>query len=262
MKRKTITTFFLLCVLVLGIFGIDRFMKLGLTTTAVSYISPVGIVFSNVGSGVTSFFGNISKVGGLQSENKDLTERLNKALIEISRLSADQKENESLKNDLNFKKTHDFDLLGARVVFFDPNNVRETVTVDVGSKDGVKIGDVVVSQGFLVGKAKSVTDHTSKIILITDTESATPAMVVDKNITGIVKGKIGNGLTLDQVPQSDKIATGDLISTSGLGGDFPKGLLMGKVENVQQVSGSIFQAIEVHPMIDLNKLERVMVIRG
>ncbi len=262
MKRKTITTFLILCVIVIGIFGVDKFANLGITTKTVSYISPIGIVFSDIGSGITSFFGNITKVGTLQKENKDLNDRLSASLIEISRLSAGQKENESLKNDLNFKKSHNFDLLGASVIYFDPNNIRETITIDVGGKDGIKAGDVVLSQGFLVGKIKSITDHTAKVILITDPESATPAMIVDKNVSGIVKGKIGSGLTFDQVPQNDKVNTGDLISTSGLGGEYPKGLLMGKTESVQRVSGSIFQAIEVHPMIDLNKLERVMVIKG
>ena len=134
--------------------------------------------------------------------------------------------------------------------------------MDVGKKDGIQVGAVVIAQGFLVGKIKSTTEHTSRIILITDPESATPAMIAVKNITGIVKGKIGGGLTLDQVPQNDKVNVGDLIATSGLGGEVPKGILMGKAEVIQQISGSIFQAIEVQPMVDLNKLERVMIIKG
>jgi rod shape-determining protein MreC len=262
MKRKSIKTLFLLCVLVLSIFAIDKIFNLDFTTKAVTYISPVGVVFSDVGSDVTSFFGNITKIGSLQKENKNLDDRLNNALAEISRLSASQKENESLKNDLNFMKSHDFTLLGARIIFFDPSNIRETVTIDVGKIEGTEVGNPVLSQGFLIGKIKSTTDHTARVVLITDPESATPAMIVNKNITGIIRGKIGNGLTLDQVPQSDKVGKDDLISTSGLGGEFPKGLLIGKIENVQRVSGSIFQAIEVNTMIDLNKLERVMIIKG
>jgi rod shape-determining protein MreC len=261
MKRKNILTFFVISLIVLGIVSADRFLGFKIGQATASYTRPVAVVFSSLGSNVSGFFRNIVKVGDLQSENRDLQDKLDKALIETSRLSAAQQENDDLKANLNFKKSNRFDLIGANVIFFDPNNIRETITLDVGKNDGINKGNVVLSRGFLVGKVKEVTARTAKILLITDPESAIPAMVVNTNSSGIVNGKIGNNLVLDQIPQSEKVRIGDLVSTSGLGNQFPKGLLIGKIESIQQISGSIFQSIEVRPMVDLNILSKVMVIK-
>jgi rod shape-determining protein MreC len=211
---------------------------LDFTKRAASYLNPIGTVFNEAGTGVAGFFNNLTKIGTLPRENKDLQDKLDRAMTEIARLSAAQKENEELRANLNFKKTTNLTLVGANVVFFDPNNIRETITIDVGKNDGLKKGDVVLARGFLVGKIREITDRTARVILITDPDSAIPAQISELNITGIAKGKIGSGLILDQVPQSEKVDT------------------------VQQISGSIFQAIEIRPMVDLSQLEKVMVVRG
>lgn len=261
MKRKTITTFALVCVVAMSLLGLDRYLKLKIFESAVSQVSPVGTIFSGFGSNLSGFFDNFTNLGNLQKENNELKEKLDKSLAEISRLSLAQKENESLKKDLNFKENHDFNLVGARIVYFDPGNIRETITIDVGKKDGIQDGDVAISEGFLIGKVAKVGEKTSKITLITDPKSAIPGVVINRDIAGIVKGKIGEGLLLEQIPQDEKINQGDLIATSGLGGQFPKGIIIGKVENVKQISGSIFQAIEARPMLNLSKIEKVMIIK-
>ena len=239
----------------------DGYFKKGVTRSFGSYLSPIGIVLSSIGSGFSNFFGNIGNISNLQKENNNLKTELNKSLGEISRLSEAQKENDSLKRDLDFKKKTNYDLVAANIVFFDPTNIRETITIDAGTADGLKEGDVAVSDGFLIGRLSGLTKNTAKIILISDPASAVPVNIVGSTVSGILKGKIGSGLNLDQIPQSDVIHRGDMLSTSGLGGQYPKGLLVGKVESIQQVSGSIFQAVEVRPMADLTTLERIMVIR-
>ncbi len=262
MKRKRITTFIAIAVGLFIFLGLNSYFKLGLIETTVSYTKPVGTVISGVGESISGFFGNITKIGSLPKENKELQAKLDQAIAEIARLSSAQKENEELREDLNFKRTNKFALVGANVIFFDPNNAREAITLDVGEVDGLKKGDVVLARGFLVGKIQETTAHSSKVILITDPDSAIPATLADSPITGIAKGKIGSGLILDQVPQSEKVNMGDIVMTSGLGGEFPKGLVVGKVDSVQQISGSIFQAIEIRPMVDLSKLDKVMVIKA
>ena len=99
------------------------------------------------------------------------------------------------------------------------------------------------------------------MLLITDSTSSIPATLQSKEITGIARGKIGNGITMEQVPQSDNVVKGDTVITSGLGGDFPKGLIIGKVDEVQKVSGSIFQNVVLRPAVELTRIERVMIVR-
>jgi rod shape-determining protein MreC len=261
MKRKKIFTFIILFIALLSFIMLESFADLGVTKTTLSYTKPIGAVFTDFGSGISSFFKNIFRVGSLQKDNGNLQEKLDKALTEIGRLDALQKENNQLKRDLNFKSTSDFDMIGARIVYFDPSNIKDTVTIGAGKNDGLKDGDIVIANGFLVGRIRSVDRATSKVILITDPESIIAATVAGKNISGTIKGKIGNGLFMDQVPQNEKVVKGDLVSTSGLGGIFPKGLLIGEIENVQQITGSIFQAIDVQPFVKIDSLDNVMIIK-
>jgi rod shape-determining protein MreC len=99
------------------------------------------------------------------------------------------------------------------------------------------------------------------VTLITDSTSAIPSEVSGKNVIGITKGVIGNGLQLDQVPQSEEVLKDDLIITSGLGGELPKGIILAKVGEIQKVSGSIFQQIELLPMVDFAKISKVMIAK-
>ena len=261
MKRKKILTFVILLIALVSFVVLDSFAGLGITKAALSYTRPIGAVFTDLGSGISGFVKNIYNVGSLQKDNTELQLKLDKSLAEIGRLDALQKENSQLKKDLNFKNTTGFDMISARVVFFDPSNIKDTVTIGAGKKEGLKDGDILIANGFLAGRVSDVNKTTSKVMLITDPESIIAATVVDKNISGSIKGKIGNGLLMDQVPQSEKVAKGDIISTSGLGGIFPKGLLIGEIENVQQISGSIFQAIDIQPFVKINNLDNVMIIK-
>jgi len=248
-------------VILLAFVTIDNVGRFGITRSVLSYTKPVGTVFTDLGSGVSGFFRNIINVGSLQKDNKSLQNKLDVALNEVSKLDSLQKENNQLRNDLNFKKASQYNLIGTKVVYFDPSNITSSVVIGVGTDDGVKLGDIVVASGYLVGRVNVVETKTAKVILITDPESTIAATVVNKNISGTTKGKIGNGLSMDQVPQNEKVIKGDIVSTSGLGGTFPKGLLIGEVENVQQISGSIFQAIDIQPFLDFNTLDNVMVIK-
>jgi rod shape-determining protein MreC len=146
------------------------------------------------------------------------------------------------------------------VAYFDPS-LKDGITVHVDDVSGIKTGNVVMAQGYLIGRVFSIDGQNIKVLLITDSTSSIPATLQNKATTGIAKGKIGNGLTLEQVPQSDNVVGGDVVLTSGLGGDLPKGLILGKVDEVQKVSGSIFQNVIVRPSIQFTNLERVMIAR-
>lgn len=261
MKRNSNSRILIIFVLLVIIGIADVTFNIGLGKNLRMALRPVGIVFSETGSGIYGFFNNFRNIGKLQQENRELTDKLNSATAEIATLREAQKENFSLKKDLGYKEQSDYDLVAANVISFDPANIRETITIGAGKSNGIKEGDVVISEGFLVGKIVNVGDFTSKIKLISDPTSSVAANISNSLVSGVLKGRIGNGLSLEQVPQSEKVTQDDTVVTSGLGGDFPKGIVIGKVEDIQKVSGSIFQTIAIRPMVDLNKLERVMVIK-
>jgi len=260
MKSRNIFGTIVATVAIIALVISNQFFSLGLGTKISGFLAPVGVVLSTTGQQIGGFFGNITHIGTLQTENKNLSSRLDDALAEVARLSEAKKENDSLRADLGFRVSSPLDLVPAEVAYFDPS-LKDGITVKVQSNSGIKVGNVVLSQGYLIGKVLKIDGNIVKVLLITDNTSSIPATLLNKNITGIARGKIGNGLTMEQVPQSDVVASGDTVVTSGLGGELPKGLILGKVEEVQKVSGSIFQSVILRPAVEFTRIERVMIAR-
>ena len=260
MKHRNIIGIIVTTILIIIVMALNQIFSLKLGEKFNNILSPVGIVLSTTGQQISGFFGNIAHISTLQKENNDLSTRLDNALTEIARLSEAKKENESLRADLGFKQSSVLDLVPAEVAFFDPS-LRDGITVRVSNTNGIKVENVVVAQGFLIGRVSVIDGNNVKVLLITDSTSSIPVTIQDKDITGIARGKIGNGLTMEQIPQSDNVVMGDTVITSGLGGDLPKGLILGKVDSVQKVSGSIFQSVILRPAIEFTRLERVMIAR-
>jgi rod shape-determining protein MreC len=250
-----VTVFFLLL-----LFFAETTFNLGLTRTVQSAFAPVSLVFSNIGASVSGFFGGISNIGNLQKENAELKLKVNSVLSENAAMKVANDENTSLKKDLGFKQTSKLDLVPATVISFDPT-LRSGINVRVDSTDGISKGKPVMAEGYLIGRVAEISGNIIRVNLIVDSTSAIPAVILGKQITGIAKGIIGSGLIMDQVPQSELVAENDLIITSGLGGDLPKGIIIAKVGEIAKVSGSIFQKVELLPMVDFSKIERVMIAK-
>lgn len=260
MKIKNFTSIIVVVLVMAAIVTANQVFGLGLGKKVASVLSPVGVVVSSTGQHVGSFFSNIVHIGSLQRQNNDLNSRLNASLAEIARLTEAKKENDSLRRDLEFKQTGILNLVPGYVAYFDPS-LRDGITVRVDDMADIKVGNVVTAEGFLIGRVSRLDGNTVQVLLTTDSSSAVPATLQNKTITGIAKGKIGNGLTMEQVPGSDVVVEDDIVITSGLGGDIPKGLIIGRVDTVQKISGSIFQSVTLQPMLEFTKLERVMIAR-
>jgi rod shape-determining protein MreC len=156
--------------------------------------APIGIVFSHSTAGISNFFSSLGNIGNLQKENKQLQERVDNLEAQVATMKEQVKENESLKRELSFKQSSGFSTISAEVAFFDPTNIRETITVNKGEKDGIAKDMVVTSEGFLVGKVSEVFSATAKIALITDPLSSIPAVLNGSTLSGLVQGQVGFGL--------------------------------------------------------------------
>lgn len=226
----------------------------------VNIFSPVGKVLNistNSGKGI---LGSIRGLKNLEKENKDLRERLNESEAEIVNLQEAKAENDSLRKELAFKQSTDLELISANIVMYDTKSVKQTIVIDKGEKDGLKSGMIILSEGFLVGKIYETRADISKAYLVTDISSAIPAYVQNSTATGSVKGKLGYGMSLEMIPQGDVLKQGQLVITSGLGGEYPKGLIIGKIDNVDQGNNSTFQSASIRPEVNFKFLERVMVV--
>lgn len=261
MKRRY--SYFLI-VFILVLFTI--FMhRAGYLKTAESFgrtlISPIGVYFSNLGEGVRNFFGTIGSISNLERKNRELEKKVKELLIEISNLKEAKLENESLKKQLNFNQSTRTETIPASVSFYDPNNFSGYTLIDKGEEDGLKEGMTVLSEGFLVGYIKEIDRKNSKVVLLVDPNFSTPVLIQNSDTSGLLKGQIGFGLLLEKVPQNISLQKGDAIITSGLGGIFPKGLVIGQVEEVYKEPNTIFQSATIKSAVDFSRLNTVFILR-
>ena len=211
------------------------------------------------GNHLSNFFKTISGIKSLKKEledeklkNKTLMSE-NLALIEL------KKENEILRKALEIGFKKDFKFIFVQVIGKDVS--QDSILIDQGSKDGIKVGlPVITQQKTLVGKISQVYENFSKVMLISNKESSFDAKISDTEIYGIVKGKGNFELYFDLAPKDQEIKEGDFLVTSALGGVFPPGLLIGEVKEVKNSDVELFQKAEIKPAFDIKELEFLFVI--
>jgi rod shape-determining protein MreC len=119
---------------------------------------------------------------------------------------------------------------------------------------------VVIAPEGVVGQILKTAPYHSTVLLITDYSSAIDAIVQRTRAKAIVEGRGENRCQLKYLLRSEDVSVGDVAITSGLGGNFPKGLMVGEIRKVEKMEHGIFQYAELVPSVDLTKLEEVLVI--
>ncbi|MSU76094.1 rod shape-determining protein MreC [Patescibacteria group bacterium] len=198
----------------------------------------------------------------LEKENADLQQKVGDLEGQLAGLKEAKLENDALRNQLGFAQTGNYKLTQASIISQDPTNYQQILTIDRGSSSGIKKDMVAVTGGLLVGRIVDTTPSTAKVQLITDFSSAVPVLDQETRASGLVHGARGFGLELEMVPQTDQLKENDTLITSGFGGEYPKGLVVGNVGKVTKRDPDVFQSAEVRPAADFRKLESVFIITG
>ena len=201
----------------------------------------------------------------LRARYQRLESLVDQLMIENVRLKEAEAQNEDLRKKLDFSETHPQYILKAaevrgRVIGSEPNNFMSVLIIDIGKRDGIAKGMPVVTERGLVGHIRSVGTNWSKVLLLIDPSSSVAALVQSSRAPGLVSGRLGQQLVMSYIPQEDQISVGDVILTSGMGGRYPKTLVIGQVTDVQQRDIDTFQQATVHPSVDFGRLETVLVI--
>lgn len=223
---------------------------------AVKPFTIVGNIFSDK---TIMFFQNLSHLSSLGKENQNLIKENLELQSQLAILKEAQHENEILKKELGFANTENkYKLIPANIIGRSITGYLRTIIIDRGSKDGIKSGQAVVSQGYLVGTVKEVFDNSSEITLITNYNSLVPVILQDSRATGLLRGGI-KGLTIEEIPLNISIKEGEQVVTSGLGGEIPSGILIGKAGQVVSREGEIFQKATISSPVQIYYLEFVFV---
>lgn len=181
---------------------------------------------------------------------------------EVAKREEAKLQNDALRDQLNFAQANKYKLAHGRVISQDPTNYQQIVTINSGSSAGINKGMVAISGGLLIGKVIETTSNTAKIYLITDFNSAVPALDQQTRSSGVVRGTRGYGLALEMVQQTDQLKSGDTLITSGFGGEYPAGLVIGIIGEIKRRDTDVFQTAQVTPGVDFRKLENVFIITG
>ena len=273
LRTRSGITVFLVSLLVLGIL-LRSTGNLGpIEDLAYPFFSPLKTAFSALASGIDNLFGGFQQVNVLRAQVQNLEGQLNQLTVDEVRVRELEIENSQLRSQLQYKQANpDYMLEGgtvleannpdlARVAGQDPTNLVSYVIVDQGRDEGVDVGMPAVTPRGLVGRVTEVGTHWARVLLIVDPSSSVNAVIQSSRATGVIQGQIGGMLTLKYVPQGEGIEVNDLVLTSGIGGSFPKRLVIGQVVAVQKRDTDLFQAATVKPSVDFNQLEFVLIIK-
>lgn len=194
----------------------------------------------------------------LQSE----VEQLRAMQVQVNEVMA---ENQRLRNLLGYKQAAtQFDLMAANVIARDPGNWTDTILINRGANDGLQKDMAVVTAEGLVGSVVAVFHTAAKVQLILDPRSSVGAIVqrAESRVAGIVEGGSNDKLSarMVNIPRDADIAEGDRIVTSGFGGVYPKGIVIGSVASIANDEGGLLKYAILKPAVDFQKLEEVAVI--
>lgn len=195
----------------------------------------------------------------LRSENAELRNRL----VEYDRLKA---ENELLKNYLEIKdKNPDFDFEPAMVIGRDASERFYSFTIDKGSSDGIAENDPVITEAGLVGIVAEVGISHAKVHTILDATINVGITVSASRETGVASGELSLAreglLKAAFLPRDGESKPGDIIATTGIGGLFPRGIIVGTIKEIKPDSGGLSLYAVVEPPTDIRNVRDVLVIK-
>jgi rod shape-determining protein MreC len=224
-------------------------------------LSPVQFVLQRAVSPISKVANGVVHVVRLGSENEALRNENAELRNLVMLLQEARLENENLRRELEFKSAvPNYHLLSAEVIGHDPNNLLQYLIIDRGADDGLEPGMPVLTADGLVGRISRVNHSSATVMLISDPSSSVSALIQRSRATGLVQGYPGQELVMRYIPQGEEVEVGDVVLTSGLGGSFPKRLVIGQVASVKRADVEMFQEARVVPAVRLRDLEMVQVL--
>jgi rod shape-determining protein MreC len=197
----------------------------------------------------------------LMQVNAELEGEVANLQAQIIELQHQLTEYEILSALLDFARAYpEFEYLGGSVIGRDPSPFVKYIQINRGSDDGLRRGMPVVTQQGLVGRISQTTASASLVQLITDSSTIINVRLEPERVDAELIGSITGDITLDFIPQEANISPGDLVLTSGLGGNYPPNILIGQITSVRSQDYDLFQSASVQPVVDFEQLEIILVI--
>ncbi len=253
---------FVFLLLALGVVG----LALG------GYLTPISRVFVNPFvsaqtwlakryQAVQSLITQPEDVTSLREKNAALEAENSRLQVQIVELQQQVTEAQLLSTLVDYERSHvENQYTAASVIARDVSPFMHYVIINRGSDDGLRKGMPVVTQQGLVGSIAAVTAGAARVELINDPASSINVVLQQSGEDAVLNGQLTGELTLDMIRQSANVQPGELVMTSGLGGNYPANIVVGQVLTVKSEASALFQTASIQPAVDFSQLQIVLII--
>ena len=211
--------------------------------------------------GLEDFLSASQDIQDIRQRNTSLEAENARMQAQIVELQQQLVEFEILSALLEFARANpEHQYIGASIIGRDPSPFLNYIIINRGADDGLRRGMPVVTQNGLAGRVVQVTASAARVSLITDPITRINVRVEPSRSAAVLTGSITGDITLEQIPQDADVNPGNLILTSGLGGNYPANVIVGQITSVRSRENALFQSASVQPVTDFTDLSIVLVI--
>jgi len=267
--HKALVIILLVIVLIAGLFiaswslqGASGAVGRVARTAVVLVQKPIAALTDKITAGIGSSFSDEA----LSAENEKLKKEIDSLKLELTKMRMSKEQYTQLKDlseIFNAKNSpHDFTYQSATVLSLDRTGVFNNFTIDVGSELGIERNSVVLNGDGLIGRVISSGEGWANVIAVIDESNNIGFQVSSsgKSSLGVCHGRGDGTLVGNMLDEEGFAEEGDLAVTSGIGGIYPAGIIIGKVTKAEFSVGSALMNIEIEPVIDFKRLRKVLVI--
>jgi rod shape-determining protein MreC len=223
-------------------------------------LSPFQIFFTHIIQSASDSLNHYFFLVDIAKQNDQLKLEVKRLINEKNQFIEHLASQKRLAKLMTYEKDWGKKTIVASVIGRDATQWSKVVFINKGTKDGVTDHLALVTNAGVIGQVIHAGLNTSKVLLIVDGRSAIDALFQGSRVSGVVVGMGDDECQLKFVSNTADVKVGDLVLSSGLGGIFPKGLIIGKVSQVLKKKQGLFQEITLIPGSDLSRLEEVLVL--
>jgi rod shape-determining protein MreC len=230
---------------------------------ATATVTPFERAAHAVGYGMHHGWSDYIDLRHVRQQNQDLQQQLTRMRIEQAAIAEDALQGRRLQAMLGFRERYVGSTVAAQVIGASGSDQSRVFTIDKGSRDGLKPDMAVITQDGIVGKLRDVFPTTSYVLEINDQTSGAGVILATTRIRAILRGTVSGRVQIGNLTADSRIKPGEQVLTSGGDQVYPRGLPVGTIESIApDPDHQPYTAIVVHPAVDLNRVEEVLVITG
>jgi rod shape-determining protein MreC len=230
---------------------------------ATSTVTPFERAAHATGSGMRSGWADYIDLRHVRQQNKDLQQQLTRMRIEQAAIAEDALEGRRLQALLAFKERYVGSTVAAQVIGSSGSDQSHMLTIDKGSRDGLRPDMAVITQDGIVGKLRDVFPNTAQVLEINDQTSGAGVILASTRIRAILRGTVAGRAQIGNLTADSRIKPGEQVLTSGGDQVYPRGLPVGSIESIApDPDHQPYTAIVVRPAVNLDRVEEVLVITG